>query len=202
MSDTRPSLDFRTHPSLIESVRDPSNHEAWERFMERYRPMVRRWCGRWCHPADADDLAHEVFVELLERMRTFQYDPTKGRFRGWLKTVTHRLMAGLKRKGELHFVDDDILDEQAAEEELAKRLEVEFDLELLEQAKASVRGRVERKTWTAYVETAEQGRKPAEVAGTLGMKVGAVYQAKHAVTQALRSEIDAAERRYDSEVRP
>ena len=33
-----------------------------------------------------------------------------------------------------------------------------------------MRGRVTDRTWSAYVETAEQGRKPAEVARELGMK--------------------------------
>ena len=37
--------------------------------------------------------------------------------------------------------------------------------------------------------TAEEGRKPAEVARELGMKVGAVYQAKHSVISELNREI-------------
>jgi hypothetical protein len=52
-----------------------------------------------------------------------------------------------------------------------------------------VRGRVEERTWSAYVETAERWRSPEEVANELGMKVGAVYQAKHSVQEGLKKEI-------------
>ena len=38
--------------------------------------------------------------------------------------------------------------------------------------------------------TAEEWRKPAEVARELGMKVGAVFQAKHSVITQLRREIE------------
>ena len=37
--------------------------------------------------------------------------------------------------------------------------------------------------------TAEEGRKPAEVARELGMKVGTVFQAKHSVIDKLKREI-------------
>jgi RNA polymerase sigma-70 factor (ECF subfamily) len=187
---------------MFEPLRDPSNHEAWERFMERYRPMVRQWCWRWFPQAEADAMAFEVFVVLLEKIRTFQYNPTKGRFRGWLKTLTHRLMARMKRRGKIHFVPGDFLDDLAAEEDLAKRIDAEFDLELLELAKESVRSRVEDQTWRIFVEIVERGRKPADVAVDMGIRVGTVYQAKYAVIQALKAETKAAESRYDIEVHP
>ncbi len=85
--------------------------------------------------------------------------------------------------------DEEILIEVEARQDLQDRLAAMFDLELLEQAKERVRNRVEVRTWSAYVRTAEQGRKPAEVAGELGMRVGAVFQAKHSVITQLRQEI-------------
>ena len=42
-------------------------------------------------------MVHEVIGELVFIMRSYTYKPEKGRFRGWLKTVTHNLMAKLKR---------------------------------------------------------------------------------------------------------
>ena len=66
-------------------------------------------------------------------------------------------------------------------------------LKLLEKAKDNVRRGVEPRIWSAYVETAELGRKAVDVARELGMKPGAVYQAKHSVLTALRREIEAME---------
>ena len=47
--------------------------------------------------------------------------------------------------------------------------------------------------WAAYLATAEEGQKPAEVARKLGMKVGAVFQAKHSVIAMLRQEIETSQ---------
>ena len=100
-------------------------------------------------------------------------------------------MADLKRSMPLVVPDSDaVLDEAEAREDLFERLAAEYDLELLETARELVRGRVTERTWSAYVETAERGRKPAEVARELGMTVGAVYQAKYSVITALRREIE------------
>jgi len=185
------SNSTRTDPRLLGEVRDPQNHAAWEKFIARYRPMIRGWCHQW-FPHEADDKACEVLSELIFRMITFEYNASKGRFRGWLKTVTHNMMAGLKKdalpqEGE----DHNPLDLAEAGEDLAARLAAEFDLEQLEIAKERVRGRVEEKTWLAYSRTAEESRKPVDVARELGMKVGTVYQAKHSVITELRREIES-----------
>ncbi len=184
------SDSMRTHPSLLKQLRDPHNGEAWGTFIARYGPMVRAWCRHW-FPREADDRAYDVFSELVFRMMTFEYDPSQGRFRGWLKTVTHRLMAKMKGEEWPQFDDDhNPLDSLEASEDLAARLAAEFDLERLEIARERVRRRVADHTWRAYVETAEQCRSPAEVAEELGMKVGTVYQARYSVITQLQQEIE------------
>ncbi len=85
--------------------------------------------------------------------------------------------------------DQGALDSVEAGDDLAARLAAEFDLEQLEIARERVRGRVQPQTWAAYVATAEEWRKPADVARELGMRVGTVFQAKHSVITQLRREI-------------
>jgi RNA polymerase sigma-70 factor (ECF subfamily) len=183
-----------TDSSLLKGVKDPANHEAWEKFIARYGPMIRGWCRYW-FPQEADDKAHEVLATLIFRMITFEYDRSKGRFRGWLKKVTQNLMAELKGNRWPRPPDDGEhpLDSLEAREDLAARLAAEFDLERLEQAKDRVRNRVLPHTWVVYLATAEEGQKPAEVARNLGMKVGAVFQAKHSVIAMLRQEIEKSQ---------
>ena len=180
----------RTDPALLDGVRDPRNHAAWGKFIARYQPMIRGWCRHW-FPEEAEDRACEVLSELVFRMVQFEYDPAKGRFRGWLRTVTHNLMAKWKKEVFPQVdQDQDPLASLEAGEDLAARLAAQFDLEQLEKAKERVCARVQPHTWTAYVATAEKGHKPADVARDLGMKVGAVFQAKHSVITLLRQEIE------------
>jgi RNA polymerase sigma factor (sigma-70 family) len=190
--DNGSSDSTRTDAGLLGDVRDPRNHAAWEKFIARYGPMIRGWCCQW-FPHNADDKVYDVLSELIFRMVTFEYDPSKGRFRGWLKTVTHNMMAKLKRdqSSQNNDDEDDPLESLEATEDLTARLAAEFDLELLEIAKDQVRGRVQPHTWAAYFATAEERREPAEVARELGMRVGTVFQAKHSVITLLRREIES-----------
>jgi DNA-directed RNA polymerase specialized sigma24 family protein len=130
-------------------------------------------------------------ILLARRLREFVYGPAKT-FRGYLKTVTNRLMADLKERERERRAKsgDGLLEELEAGEDLEARLAREFDLELLQKAKDNVRARVEPNTWLAYVETAEQGRKGADVAERLRMKVGAVHQAKYQVLTLLKQEVE------------
>jgi RNA polymerase sigma-70 factor (ECF subfamily) len=178
-----------TRQSLLIRVQDPADHRSWDEFLGRYRPMIRGWCRHW-FPDAPDDAAHEVFAKLVFVMQSFRYQPERGRFRGWLKTVTDNLMAELKR-GWCWFPGDEVLDQIEAPLDLWERLAVEYDLELLENAKEAVCRRVKERTWRAWVETAENGRKAAEVARELGMRVGAVYQARHAVQELLQAEVQS-----------
>jgi RNA polymerase sigma-70 factor (ECF subfamily) len=180
---------WRTHSSLLIRLHDPEDQAAWVEFDNRYRPMIRRWCHRW-FPHDTEDLVQEVFTRLVSSLRDFQYQPSKGRFRGYLKTVTNRLMAEMKERVRPVLAEGErVLDQEEARRDLWERLAAEYDLELLEIARERVRGRVAERTWSAYVETAERGRTPAEVALELGMRVGTVYQARYSVLTELRREI-------------
>ena len=179
-----------TRESLLIRLRVPEDQQAWVEFDARYAPMIGGWCRQW-FPRETDDMVQEVLLLLARRLRTFEYEPAAGRFRGYLKTVTRRLMSDLKeRKRSWRAIDGDgLIEEVEARQDLWDRLATEYDLELLERAKCNVRGRVEPQTWSAYVETAEQGRNGSEVARELGVKVGAVHQAKYQVLTLLQREV-------------
>jgi len=78
-------------------------------------------------------------------------------------------------------------------DDLARRLEAEFDLELLEEAERRVRRRVAPNTWEAYRLTAIEGHSGAEAAARLGMKVAAVFVSRSHVTKHLQSEVQTLE---------
>src|SRR5262249_9733988 len=76
--------DARTSASLLDRVRDWGDHPAWVDFHERYNPLLHRWCGRFSLDAEtSDELCQRIWVELMARMQTFRYDPSRG-FRRWL----------------------------------------------------------------------------------------------------------------------
>ena len=78
-----------TRPSLLVRLREPSNHAAWEEFVDLYTPLVHGFCRqRGLQEADAADVAQEVMQAVARSIGRFEYQPDKGTFRGWLFTVT------------------------------------------------------------------------------------------------------------------
>ena len=71
---------------------DPANQAVWQEFVRRYGPLIHGFCLSWhLQPADAEDVTQAVLARLVTKMRDFRYDPAQS-FRGWLKTVTRRVL--------------------------------------------------------------------------------------------------------------
>src|SRR5262249_48742113 len=90
-----PSTMQDTSPSLLERLRVSPNAEAWRRVVEFYTPLLHAWLRRYrLQQSDADDLVQEVLGTLVRELPTFCYDPKRGAFRSWLRTIlAHRLQA-------------------------------------------------------------------------------------------------------------
>jgi RNA polymerase sigma-70 factor (ECF subfamily) len=189
-----------TRLSLLSRLRrDPNDASAWDEFVGRYGPQIDGWCRRWgLQEADAQDVTQMVLVRLAAKLRTFVYDPARS-FRGWLKTLARhawsdfvsdrqRSVAGAGGTGMF-----EVLHSVEARDDLERRMEEAFDLELLQVATANVRERVEEHTWEAFRLTAMDGLSGAEAASRLGIPVASVFKAKSNVQKMLREEIGRLE---------
>jgi RNA polymerase sigma-70 factor (ECF subfamily) len=188
--------DSGTRLTLLGRLRrDPTNEAAWAEFVDHYGGKIYEWCRQWhLQAADAEDVTQNVLLKLAQKMREFNYD-SQGSFRAWLKTVTQhawtdflrtRQRAGLG-SGDSHV--EDILYNAEAREDLDKRLEQQFDRELLEEALLRVRLRVAPQTWEAFRLTALEGLTGAEAAKQIPMQVAQVFVARRRVQKMLREEI-------------
>jgi RNA polymerase sigma factor (sigma-70 family) len=187
-SDTRVTLLGRLRAA-------PNDPAAWSEFVEWYGRKIYVWCRAWgLQEADAQDVTQEVLLNLSVRMHHFRYDP-RGSFRAWLKTVTHNAWqdySASQRKPGRGSGCESTLERLAAIEardDLTRRLAEAFDQELLKEAAARVRLRVEPRTWDAFHLLAIEGLRGAEVAQRLEMKVATVFVARSKVQRMLREEV-------------
>jgi RNA polymerase sigma-70 factor (ECF subfamily) len=186
----------RTSPSLLGRLRQsPADESAWGEFVDRYGPRIFAWCRHWrLQEADAQDVTQAVLVRLAQKMRSFDYDPTRS-FRAWLKTLTRHAWDDLRQSHQRHApgTGDSQVQEQLhaleARDDLVARLQEEFDQELLEEAMVRVRLRVQPHTWAAFRLTAQEGLSGVEAADRLGIKVATVFVARNKVQNMLREEI-------------
>ena len=163
--------------------------------MNRYQARLLGWCRRWgLQEADSLDVTQTVLVRLAVKLRGFQYDPSLS-FRGWLRTLTRHAWADFvsdRQRLALETGRQEIMQQLytlQARDDLERRLADVFDLELLEEATARVRRRVETRTWEAFQLTALEGRSTLDTATQLGMPQASVFKAKSNVQKMLRAEI-------------
>ena len=190
--DSNPS----TSTTLLGRLRqEPADQMAWVEFVRRYRPQIYRWCRYWrLQETDAEDVSQAVLARLSARMRTFTHDPAKS-FRAYLRTVVRYawcdFLEANKQPGAGAGGSDvlGLLNSVEAGDDLVRRLDEEFDQDVLAEAQARVQERVEAHTWQAFRLTALEGLSGAEAAAWLDLKVATVYKAKSNMQQMLHDEV-------------
>jgi RNA polymerase sigma-70 factor (ECF subfamily) len=188
---------FATSPSLLVRLRDAEDDKAWSQFVDLYAPLVFGLAGRHgLQEADAADLTQEVLLAVSRGIRTLEYDPRRGSFRGWLFTVARNklrnLLAARQRPGRGSGDPDaqQRLEElPAREEEQGAWWDQEYERRVFAWAARQVRGAFRDTTWQAFWQTAVEGKTGPQVARALGLSVAAVYLAKGRVTDRLRAVI-------------
>lgn len=95
------TFDVRTSKTLLEKLRFFEDQRAWTQFMRLYLPMVQAWGRRFGLPSqDVEELTSRLLGKLVQAIPRFEYDPGKGSFRGWLKTITHHEVVKLLQEYE------------------------------------------------------------------------------------------------------
>ena len=181
--------------SLLERIK-ANDADAWHRLAHLYTPMVYGWARQSeLQPADASDLAQEVFQSVATNIASFRREKPSDSFRGWLWTITRnkvrdhfRSLAkqpeatggseALRRINEIPESppDDSTSGQKKPTADLARRA--------LEMMKTDF----EEQTWRAFWRTTVEDESPADVATDMGVTVWTVYKARSRVLQRLREE--------------
>jgi RNA polymerase sigma-70 factor (ECF subfamily) len=183
---------------LFRLGQSPLDDAAWEEFVARYGRQIVSWCRQWgLQEADAQDISQTVLLKLLRAAQTFRYDPQQ-KFRAWLKTIAHHAWQDLvrSRRQAARFgagAQEDSLQQIAARDDFAQRIEAAFEQELLDEAILRVQPRVQKQTWEAFRLTTYEGLSGAEAAGRLGMAITNVYKAKSNIRKLLEVEVRSLE---------
>jgi RNA polymerase sigma-70 factor, ECF subfamily len=183
-----------TSESLLICLRDAQDTQAWALFVELYTPLVYRYCRRrGLQDSDSQDVTQEVLIRFSKAVRSFQYDPSKGRFRSWLGTMTHNLISAQQAKDARpdrapgHGAAETLLFvEQAAEDPLWVD---DFNRQTLQTALSRIRPEFDDATWRAFELTWLADQPPLEVAAQLGKPAAWIYKAKFRVLLRLKQEV-------------
>ena len=193
MNDPGGKDSFVTHCSLLMRLRvgGPQREVAWRDFYDRYAPMIGGFARKMgAKPPEIADVIHDVLLGFFRVSPQFVYDPSRGRFRGYLKTCTWRVLTiHLKERlapdgRALISVDDnDILVEHAWNDIWeTERLQRAIDVAREECQQNPARARTFR-AFTMYVLLE---RSADDVARELSISVASVHQAKSRISRLIK----------------
>ncbi|MEZ6118170.1 MAG: sigma-70 family RNA polymerase sigma factor [Pirellulaceae bacterium] len=196
-SPSPPSSRPVTSTTLLQGL-DAMDPDAWARFVRAYGPVVFRWCRTdGLGEDDAADVGQEVFRAVMSSIGTFQRCQN-GSFLGWLRSITKFKVADhFRRSGKapqavggtdfLSFVQS-ISDDST---ERCPEVEQQVDDQRLVslQVLNELQSHFSPQAWSAFWETAVNGRTAADVAGDLSMSDMAVRKAKSRVLRKLKTEL-------------
>ena len=188
---------FDTSASLLERLRCQPDAASWERLVALYTPLLRGWLRRNLVPhEDIDDLIQEVMEVLVRELPHFRYEPGRGSFRGWLRTITVnrlRMFWRSRQARPLATGDSDMarkLDElEDPHSTLSQLWDREHDRHVAHRLLELIEPEFEAATWQAFQRLAVDGLGPTAVAAELAISLNAVYLAKYRVLRGLRQEM-------------
>jgi RNA polymerase sigma-70 factor (ECF subfamily) len=181
-------MALSTSATLLTRARDPRDEASWATFCARYRPIVVACArgagmGAW----EAEDVAQMVLLDLLRSLRSFRYDPQRGRFRDYLWVlVRHRVRRHHARSRE------ELLEQRALEAvsdgrtpALERLWRTEWVRHHLDLAFASLRRDFEPRSLEVFEHLLAGNDEPA-TAERFGLSVAAVEKVKQRVRARMR----------------
>jgi len=194
----------QTTTALLQGLHETDNTIAWEVLDSRYRPIVIGLARRLGLSAqDADDVAQETMLRVLDEYRQGRYDRERGRMRSWLLTIARTKIADVHRKrgvrkearGESAMItcpDDAELEDLW----LSERRRV-----ILREALADLQShsKTADKTIIAFEKLVFHRQSVSDVADELEMSENDVYLAKSRTTKRLKKTVEHLESLYDED---
>lgn len=183
----------QTRQSLLLRLGQHSK-DAWSEFLEVYEQAIYRFSRRrGLQDADAWDVTQDVLAAVEKKLDSWEFDPAKGKFRGWLFRVARNMAvdkviqqsrraaaSGDTRVGQL------LAEFPESQEEQSTVFQVEYRRTLMHWAVEQIKPEFKETSWRSFLLTAVDGHKPEQVAKDLGISVGSVYAAKFRIVARIR----------------
>jgi RNA polymerase sigma-70 factor (ECF subfamily) len=197
MSEVKPtrSSEAVTRASIFVKLNgaDPAPRElAWKQFYEFYAPVVSGYARqRGASPQQADEVVQNVISGFFEASPRFVYDPSRGRFRAYLRTcATHALERIRSASRASHPVPVEEMEATPVESENDELWDRLWRQQILRRALDLAREHYSLKgnpnTFLAFEKNVLEGVSAQQCADDLGINVASVHQAKTRVTEKLK----------------
>ncbi len=181
-----------TRASLLLRIRNRRDSVAWGQFDAIYRPLLHRFAlARGLDDSEAEDVVQHCMMALTRHIDGFDYDPSKGRFKGWLCTLAMNRIRNLhSRRREQPAASQDLKRDQQREDSPEEQFEQVWLDEHLRHCLEQVKEEVEPTTYAAFQQHVVQQRSVAEVCAAFGLSTNRLYKIKARMLGKLRARMN------------
>lgn len=192
----------RTTTQLLESLHDPSNHELWRQFDDRYRPVILSFArGFGLNDQDAAEVAQVTLAQFAADYREGRYDRGRGRLSSWILGIAHHRIAdhGRRRQREQLQRGESAMANLADEHSITQAWESARRRVIFDRALEMLRTdtRMDERTITAFELCAIRSAPAETAAQQCGMTVAEVYVAKNRAIRKLREIVAELTREFE-----
>ncbi len=188
-----------TRSSLLSRLKNASDAAGWQYFVDNYGRLVFQVCLRaGLTRQEAEDIVQEVVSAVAKQMPRFQYDRSKGSFKGWLARVTRNHIADflerktreMNRRVELPENRTDAIAAEQAGGSLDEVWESEWRQHLMERALRCVQQQLPARSVQIFQMSALDGWSTEKIAAALRINRPQVYLARHRASRLVKKEIE------------
>ena len=200
----------KTRLTLLEKIKNPDDRQHWDYFLEVYGSFIKRIArAKGQQDVNIEHVYNVVLNEVNKKIG--EYDPGKGKFRSWLKTMVSRRCIDLFRQEERlptliddHFgtAEDSVRETPTDRQpETCNNLEAMWDQEeagaVLRIAQRIAKAQVTPRNWQIFQCRVLRDWSVARVCETLGVTENVVNVAKAKVKPVFEAAILEAQARLD-----
>ena len=191
----------KTRTTLVVGLKDLEDQKVWNRFFESYWKLIYNAAVQsGLGDADAQEVVQDTVISVTKNIQNFDYDRSKGSFKGWLMKTTKWKITDqfrkIQKKNSRECANSPELLENLPSQmsDLDHFWESNWQKELLAAAVERVKGEVKPVYYQVYDLLVRKEMKPIEVASVLNIKKDLVYVAKHRVAEALKKTVEEMNR--------
>jgi RNA polymerase sigma factor (sigma-70 family) len=192
-----------TRSSLLSRLKNASDAAGWQYFVDNYGRLIFQVCLRaGLTRQEAEDIVQDVVAAVAKQMPRFQYDRSKGSFKGWLARVTRNHIADflekktreMSRRVEMPEAQADgaaARHEPAGGSETMDELwETEWRQHLMTRAMRCVQQQLPARSVQIFQMSALDGWSTEKIAAALCLSRPQVYLARHRAARLVKREIE------------
>jgi RNA polymerase sigma factor (sigma-70 family) len=188
-----------TRSSLLSRLKNASDAAGWQYFVDNYGRLVFQVCLRsGLTKQEAEDIVQDVVAAVSKQMPRFQYDRSKGSFKGWLARVTRNHIADFvekktrerRRRVELPESRCDAIAAEQNAGSLDEVWETEWRQHLMTRAMRCVQQQLPARSVQIFQMSALDGWSTEKIAAALCLSRPQVYLARHRAARLVKKEIE------------